>query len=201
MGEAQGNKVSTPLLRLRRARRQPVSGQIRPSRRPHRCARSHRKRSRNMAIRLRHAGTCMAVHAVTSLTSQRRAPHASPRNPTGVMRPVQSRHRPPSHRTASANASTKAASASGRPQLHPRPAARRLSNRTRREEMEQAALCPKACDEQDQVRGTPRADGSGAEIAFTRTNAVAPTAIAPITEKTNCHVSDGIVYVTMPRVA
>jgi hypothetical protein len=40
-----------------------------------------------------------------------------------------------------------------------------------------------------------------AAIAVTRANAVMPTAIAPMTEKTNCHVSDGMVCFTMPCVA
>ena len=35
----------------------------------------------------------------------------------------------------------------------------------------------------------------------TRVNVVTPTAIAPMTENTNCQVSDGMVCFTMPWVA
>ena len=52
-----------------------------------------------------------------------------------------------------------------------------------------------------QVRARPRPDGSSAGAATTRMNAVTPTAIAPMTEKTICHVSDGIVCFTIPWVA
>ena len=41
----------------------------------------------------------------------------------------------------------------------------------------------------------------GAAIDVTRTKAVMPTAIAPMTEKTSCQVSDGMMCFTMPCVA
>lgn len=43
--------------------------------------------------------------------------------------------------------------------------------------------------------------GPGGSIEVTRTNAVMPTATAPITEKTVCQVSDGMRCLTMPWVA
>lgn len=43
--------------------------------------------------------------------------------------------------------------------------------------------------------------GPGGAMDVTRTNAVMPTATAPITEKTVCQVSDGMRCLTMPWVA
>lgn len=48
---------------------------------------------------------------------------------------------------------------------------------------------------------TPCPDDPGAAIDVTRTMAVMLTAIAPMTERTNCQVSDGIMCFTMPCVA
>ena len=42
---------------------------------------------------------------------------------------------------------------------------------------------------------------TGPAIDVTRTKAVIPTAIAPMTEKTSCQVSDGMMCFTMPCVA
>ena len=47
----------------------------------------------------------------------------------------------------------------------------------------------------------PARIGPGAAIVVIRTKAVTPTAIAPMTEKTICQVSDGMVCFTMPWVA
>lgn len=43
-----------------------------------------------------------------------------------------------------------------------------------------------------QPRAIPRWVGSGGVMPVKRTNAVTLTAMAPITEKTTCHVGDGI---------
>ena len=53
----------------------------------------------------------------------------------------------------------------------------------------------------DQTVATPCPDGPGPAIDVTRTKAVIPTAIAPMTEKTSCQVSDGMMCFTMPCVA
>lgn len=53
----------------------------------------------------------------------------------------------------------------------------------------------------DQAVATPCPVDPGPAIDVTRTKAVMPTAIAPITEKTSCQVSDGMVCFTMPCVA
>ncbi len=46
-----------------------------------------------------------------------------------------------------------------------------------------------------------RPTGPAAAMPVTRANAVTPTATAPMTENTNCQVSDGMVCFTMPCVA
>lgn len=46
----------------------------------------------------------------------------------------------------------------------------------------------------------PCPEGAVPANVVTRTNAVTPTAMAPITEKIICHVSDGMVCFTMPWV-
>lgn len=48
---------------------------------------------------------------------------------------------------------------------------------------------------------TPCPAGPGGAIRVRRMNAVMPTATAPTIEKINCQVSDGIVSLTIPRVA
>lgn len=52
-----------------------------------------------------------------------------------------------------------------------------------------------------QVRARFPSAGPAAAMPATRRNAVTPTAIAPITEKMSCHVSDGIMCFTIPSVA
>lgn len=61
--------------------------------------------------------------------------------------------------------------------------------------------CPGfACNRIQMLAGVCPA-GPGGVIEVTRTNAVMPTATAPITEKTVCQVSDGMRCLTMPWVA
>ena len=52
-----------------------------------------------------------------------------------------------------------------------------------------------------QARASLEAGGVAAAIAVTRMKAVAPTATAPMIEKTTCHASEGMVCFTMPWVA
>lgn len=52
-----------------------------------------------------------------------------------------------------------------------------------------------------QARAGLEAGGVAAAIAVTRMKAVAPTATAPMIEKTTCHASEGMVCFTMPWVA
>ncbi len=52
-----------------------------------------------------------------------------------------------------------------------------------------------------QPRAIPRWVGSGGVMPVKRTNAVTLTAMAPITEKTVCHVGDGIAIWAIPCVA
>ena len=52
-----------------------------------------------------------------------------------------------------------------------------------------------------QVRAKPPSAWSVAAMPATRRKAVTPTATAPITEKISCHVSDGIMCLTIPSVA
>lgn len=61
--------------------------------------------------------------------------------------------------------------------------------------------CSAPGTERCQARASLAGGGPAAAIVVTRMNAVAPTAIAPMIEKTTCHASEGIVCFTMPWVA
>ncbi len=67
------------------------------------------------------------------------------------------------------------------------------------------AAHPVRCNATDslplQARAVVSVERSVAAIPTTRRKAVTPTAIAPMTEKTICHVSDGMVCFTMPWTA
>ena len=63
-------------------------------------------------------------------------------------------------------------------------------------------LLSRSCPLRDgQAPAGLRPTGPSAAMPVTRANAVTPTATAPMTENTNCQVSDGIVCFTMPCVA
>ena len=63
-------------------------------------------------------------------------------------------------------------------------------------------LLSRSCPLRDgQAPAGLRPTGPSAAMPVTRANAVMPTATAPMTENTNCQVSDGMVCFTMPCVA
>ena len=196
----QGKKVLTPLLRHRRSRLQPVFGQIRPSKRPPGCARSGRDltwRTWRSPATVRILAGLFGASAYPSWTGRRAV--SLRQGHLGAALPLRAFARPssgsPGSKRLRAGQSMRRSSGLRISSSHHRPIS---SQRRRAVRCSRSAL---AAGNDDQAVATPCSVDPGPAIDVTRTKAVMPTAIAPMTEKTSCQVSDGMVCFTMPCVA
>ena len=193
VGVRQGKKVMTTLLRHRRSRRQPSFGQISPLERPLRCARSGCDHMENVATRRNRRNPAMQFRARAPITTGKLTAFPERRRTIRLQRLCRvagisvhwiqaSREedvlclacRRPIAAPSPFSTITQVAPGCPGPPVHHRPA------------QAVAMPCPEA---------------SGVANADTRTNAMMRTAAAPMMEKTNCQVSDGMVCSKMPRVA
>ena len=187
----------TPLLRHRRSRRQPVFGQIRPLKRPPRCART----GRDLAWRTWRLPATVRIPAGPFGPSAAFVDRPACRVPiTESSRdsiPVAC-IRPPTELSArSERLRGRTVRSARRPGFH-RPVRSPHRSRKRRAV---PLVWSTSTGGGDQTVATPCPDGPGPAIDVTRTKAVMPIAIAPMTEKTSCQVSDGMMCFTMPCVA
>jgi len=180
-------------LRHRRSRRQPFFGQISPLRRPFGALASGEMR--RLWRPATGKGTLLddppVRHflAAGRLLHSRRGYRLRERPPLSVPR---QRSEPTPPRSANFTAAIQGT-------LAIRPSRRSAVITTRG--VQTRRCCPTNGDRRRQARTGPWPGGTAAAIAAMRVNAVAPTATAPINEKTICQASDGMVCFTMPCVA
>ncbi len=187
VGVRQGKKVMTALLRHRRSRRQPSFGQISPLERPLRCARSGCDHMENVVTHRNRWNPAMLFSARAPRHERQayRIPGTAPAHdppPTPL----------PGCRDRRSLDSGIARIGCSVPRM-PQPAAAPSPSSTM---MKMAPSCPgppRSYRQSAQAVAIPCPEASGVANAVTRTNAVMPTAAAPMMEKTSCQVSDGMV--------
>ena len=186
VGVRQGKKVVTALLRHRRSRRQPSFGQISPLERPLRCARSGCDHMENLVTR-RNCGIrpcCSALglyhdrqaHCFTDTAMA----HDPPSTPLPGYRDWRS-------------LDSGLARGGVRSLLCRRPVAAPSPSSTMTKMASRLPWSFHSHRRPAQAVAMPCPEASGVVNADTRTNAVMPTATAPIMETTSCQVSDGMV--------
>ena len=188
----------TPLLRHRRSRRQPVFGQIRPLKRLPRCARTGRDlawRTWRLPATVRIPAGPFGPSAAFVDRPACRVPITESSRDSIPVASHSSAHR--AVRQFGAPAGVEQLGLLGVPISPPHP----LTASARNEEWCRSCGRPFAAKRGDQAVTTPCPRDPGAAIDVTRTKAVMPTAIAPMTEKTRCQVSDGMMCFTTPCVA